>query len=151
MVRKSVGIIVRRVHMPRSELDEEIDWLLRSLGFCEGPDDVATDIFRSVLRGSYAQEGIHSSDIRARKKLSHGAVVYHLNSFINRGLFVREGRNYRLRAGTLHRSVEELEEDVLRTFAHLKKVAKDIDERMARQAQSNLPTRSRRSYVIEVE
>ncbi|MEM3400021.1 MAG: hypothetical protein QXP42_04290 [Candidatus Micrarchaeia archaeon] len=123
-------IIVRDFDAPaRRDLEDEIEWLLSSLGF-EGEEEgneVPRGIFRCLLEASYKGMGVSSIELCKESKVTRGAVVYHLNRFIKRGVVVRRGREYYLRRLTLRDTLEEIEEDILRMMRRMIKVADEID------------------------
>ena len=75
-------------------------------------------------------EGISSDYIANELVLSRGAIVHHLNSFISTGLVIKESNRYRLRSGSLQKSIEEIKEDIDRIFRQMAKIAVEIDEKL---------------------
>lgn len=122
-------IVIRYISVPpvETDLDNEIDWIYRCLGLGDERDEVGKLVFRAIVKASRTGEGISSRDIMQFGEVTQAAIIYHLNLFQRSGLVVKEGRNYFLRAPTLEQTLAEMEEDLLRRFDQLKKIAKKID------------------------
>ena len=129
--RASFKIVIRRLERPlSSSLDDEFEWICRSLGFFEAidRDKTASNIFREVVRATEQGKPLTSSEIAERVKMSRGSVVNHLNNLQRSGLIVRQGRHYLARSRSMFRTIEEIEEDIERIFSKMKKTAREIDE-----------------------
>ena len=129
--RASFKIVIRRIERPfSSSIDDEFDWLCRTLGFFEAIDreKTAANIFRAVVKATEEGKLLSSSEIAEQVKMSRGSVVNHLNNLQRSGLVVRHGRHYLARSRSMFRTIEEIEEDIDRIFAKMKKTAKEIDE-----------------------
>jgi len=59
-----------------------------------------------------------------------GAIVHHLNSFINAGIIIRNKNTYRLRRQCLQKRIEEIKEDIDRIFTEVLKIASKIDNQL---------------------
>ena len=59
-----------------------------------------------------------------------GAIVHHLNSFINAGTIIRNKNTYRLRRQCLQKRIEEIKEDIDRIFTEVLKIASKIDNQL---------------------
>lgn len=122
-------IRVRRLEKPSSrDPDNGINWICRAFGFSNSDKDPTPTIFREVLRASLKKRQVGSAIVSEKLDITRGGVVYHLNHMIESGVIVRDGRAYRLRCTTLERTVDEVEEDMLRMFRRIKEVAREIDE-----------------------
>lgn len=122
-------IALREVDTPRdANVEEELDWICECLGLGEEKDELARDIFRQLTLASRKRNGVSSREIKEREHVSQAAVVYHLNIFQSSGLIIKQGRRYYLRAQTLEETLEEMEHDMLRRMARLRKIAKRIEE-----------------------
>jgi len=129
--RASFKIVIRRVERPFSgSLEQEFEWLCKSLGFFEpiDRDKTAAHIFREVVLATENHKPLTSSDIADKVRMSRGSVVNHLNNLQRSGLIVRHGRHYLARSRSMVRTIEEIEEDIDRIFAKMKKTAREIDE-----------------------
>jgi len=126
-------IVVKKVEKPFSDdpLDE-LEWICQSLGFFEpiDRDKTAAAVLKELIKSSEAASPLTSSQIAIHVKMSRGAVINHLNNLSRAGLIVRSGRHYSIRSRSIFRTIEEIEEDIDRIFAKMKKAALEIDEEM---------------------
>ena len=132
-------IAIRDVERPintEHSIEKEIQWICQCLGFSDDGNDIATDIFKELLRATRGREGITTSEIVEKEKptrnITQGAVVYHLNIFIQRGVVIKEGRKYYLRSSRLDETIDEIEQDMLRRMKKMRELAKHIDEELDR-------------------
>lgn len=126
-------IVVRRVERPLpNKPTEEFDWICQTLGFFEpiDKDKTAATIFKELVRASESGEALTSSALANRIDMSRGSVINHLNNLMRSGLVVRVGRYYEPRSSSMYRTIEEIEEDVERIFAKIKRTARNIDEEL---------------------
>jgi predicted transcriptional regulator len=130
----SRAVLVRKIRSPApGDIDEDIDFICKSFGYFSLRDkqDSAGKIFRLLVKEACGNdEGVSSDDIANELTLSRGAIVHHLNSFISTGLVIKEYNRYRLRSGSLQKSIEEIKEDIDRIFRQMRKIAIDIDEKL---------------------
>ncbi|MBI4399459.1 hypothetical protein HY570_01805 [Candidatus Micrarchaeota archaeon] len=134
MSRYSKTLSIKEIERPLSnDIEEEVAWLCKCLGFSDEKEDVATDIFKELLTALYEHKGISTKEVKTRRQVTRGAIVYHLNQFMRSGLVVKKGRAYYLRELSLSRTLEEVEEDFLRMIKRMRDIAKDIDDQMTRQ------------------
>ncbi len=127
----SFKIVIRRIERPFSgSLEKEFEWLCKSLGFFEpiDRDKTASEIFLEVVKATEENRPLTSSQLAECVEMSRGSVVNHLNNLQRSGLVVRHGRSYLARSRSMVRTIEEIEEDIDRIFAKMKKTAKEIDE-----------------------
>ena len=115
-------------------IDKDIEWVCECLGLADKENDIATDIFKELLRATKEREGITTREIVEREKttkpVTQGAIVYHINMFMSHGLVIKQGRRYFLRSASLDETIEELEQDMLRRMRKLRELARHIDEEM---------------------
>jgi hypothetical protein len=125
---------VKKVRSPApGDLDHDIDYICKSFGYFTLRDkkDSAGRIFRLLVKNGCGDKKGISSDIFAEKlELSRGAIIHHLNSFINSGLVIKENNLYRLRSQSLQKSIEEIKFDIDRIFSQMIKIAIEIDEKL---------------------
>jgi hypothetical protein len=123
-------IIIRYISVPSRDetVDADIDYIYRCLGLGDERDDVGKAVFRALVKSSIRGSGISSRDLMELNEVSQAAVIYHLNLFQRSGLVVKDGRNYFLRAPTLEQTLEDMENDVVRRFEHLRAIAKKLGE-----------------------
>jgi len=127
-------VLVKKIRSPApGDIDEDIDFICKSFGYFSLRDkqDSAGRIFRLLVKEACGNdEGISSDDIANELALSRGAIVHHLNSFISTGLVIKEFNKYRLRSGSLQKSIEEIKDDIDRIFKQMRKIAEEIDEKL---------------------
>ncbi|MDN5358811.1 MAG: hypothetical protein PWP76_654 [Candidatus Diapherotrites archaeon] len=119
------NITLAYVERPYSDdLEESVEWLLRTLGIAESMIEKYREILLEIL-----QEGdsISATELAGRRGDPRTSVAYHVAKLVDMGLITKDGRGYRLRASTLLRTIEEMERDVLRIFEDMKTVARAID------------------------
>lgn len=122
-------IAIREIDTPRdADVEEELDWICECLGLGDEKDQLAREIFREVILASREREGVSSREIKEKQHVTQAAVVYHLNIFQSSGLIIKQGRRYYLRAQTLDDTLEEIEQDMLRRMARLRRIAKKVQE-----------------------
>lgn len=117
--------IIHRERPYSDELEENIQWLLSSLGVA----DAMLERYARILT-HIAKNNLNATELAEILGDPRTSVSYHVSKLVDMGLITREGRSYRLRATTFLRSIEEMERDVIRMFEDLKKVARTIDEKM---------------------
>jgi len=127
-------VLVKKINSPApGDINEDIDFICKSFGYFSLRDkqDSAGKIFRLLVKEACGNdEGISSEDIARELALSRGAIVHHLNSFISTGLVIKEYNKYRLRSGSLQKSIEEIKEDIDRIFKQMTKIAVEIDDKL---------------------
>lgn len=118
---------LRNIEEPKNfDLESHIEWLFKCLGFGDEEDRVAKEVFKEILRN--AGNGIRSADISGKCNVTQGAVVYHLNTLMQKGLVIKQGRLYYLKKSSVEATLGELEEDVLRRFERMRRIARMMDE-----------------------
>jgi predicted transcriptional regulator len=129
--KASFKIVVRRVERPFSgSMDKELEWICSSLGFFEPIDrgKTAASVFKAIVQSTEKGRPLSSTEISERVEMSRGSVINHLNNLQRSGLIIRDGRVYLARSRSMFRTIEEIEEDIERIFARMKKTAREIDE-----------------------
>jgi len=69
-----------------------------------------------------------SDELASKLHLTRGTVIHHVNKLMESGLVIHSKSHYLLRVDNLKALVEEVEKDIQRTTADLKKIAEDIDK-----------------------
>jgi predicted transcriptional regulator len=127
-------IIIKKIRSPApGNIDNDIDFLCKSLGYFSKRDkqETAGKIFRLMVKEACAPEKCFTSDEIAEKlDLTRGAIVHHLNNFLAAGIITKEHNKYRLRSGSLQKSMEELRADIERIMEQMIKIAIELDEKL---------------------
>ncbi len=113
-----------------TDLEGDLDWICRCLGFLESRDKdrTAAKIFRFLLEAMKEGKGRSSDELAGEIGLTRGAVVHHLNKLIQSGLVIRREGQYELRGRSLQRTVREIKRDIDRIFENMEQVAQSIDK-----------------------
>ncbi len=121
-------VAIRELDPPRREdVEEELDWICECLGLAGQRNELAREIFRNVITASRERSGVSTREIKEKHNVTQAAVVYHINIFQSSGLIIKRGRRYYLRGPTLEATLEEIEQDILRRMARLRKMAKRLE------------------------
>ena len=126
-------IIIKRIDAPPAgSLKNDIDFVCRSFGYFSQRDkqDTAGKIFRLLVKESCRSEGLTSDEIAEQLELTRGAIIHHLNSFMEAGIVIRQRNLYRLRSRCLQKSLEEVKDDLDRIFDEMLKIAREIDSQL---------------------
>ena len=83
-----------------------------------------------LLKSLKHGQGMTSDEISERVNLSRGTVVHHLNRLMDSGVVISHRNKYMLRVDNLSSLIDEIEHDLYNTMNSLRKVAKDIDDRL---------------------
>ena len=126
----SQKITIIRMRMPaQGNINEELQWFGNSLGLFNLRDKNKScfRIFIELLKSARRNQPISSDEIASRTSLSRGTVIHHINRLMDSGIVVYERNAYILRVANLRELIDEVEKDIFRACADLKKVAEDID------------------------
>jgi len=126
-------VILKKLEEPRvADPHEDVQWLIKSLGFISDrdKDKTAAKIFQTVVDAAVKRMALTSDQLADNCNISRGAVIYHIHNYMDSGLLIRERTRYVLPVRSLERTLEEIEQDTLRIFANLKRIARDIDEKL---------------------
>ena len=124
--------IIRIRNNPDHNINEELQWLGNSLGLFNQRDKDSScfRIFITLVKKSRNNEALSSDDIAEKLSLSRGTVVHHLNKLHEAGIVTKEQKGYLLREATLERVISDIHQDMENVFSELKKIAKEIDEKL---------------------
>src|SRR3989338_2946423 len=131
--RISLKIVVKRIEQPFTQNHaDELEWICQSLGFLEPIDreKTAAAVFKEIIRSAEEGKPVTSTDLAEKVGMSRGSVINHLHNLGMSGLIVKDGRFYYPRSKSVMRTIEEIEEDIQRIFARMKKTAREIDEEL---------------------
>ncbi len=88
-------IAIREVERPEVQsVERDIEWICECLGLADKEDELATAIFKQLLRSTRERQGVSSRELMQKSHVTQGAVVYHLNVFISNGVVIKQGRQY---------------------------------------------------------
>jgi len=110
----------------------DIDWICKSLGFVSARDseETASKIFRAIIDAMSRDMMLSSDDISEISGVTRGAVIHHLNSYISAGIIIHRNKKYILRTRSVESTVEELEREILHVLHDIKKIAREVDQRL---------------------
>ena len=116
--------------LPERDMKKDLEWFCDSFGIIGERDKEKTGfkIFKIILNSTKEGDPLKINDITVKTKLSRTTVIHHLKRMEESGLVIEKKRNYELRMECLHKVVDEIENDILRSLKEIKQIAKDIDE-----------------------
>ena len=130
--REIFKVIIRRVEKPfSSDIDEQLDWICKSLGFFEeiDKDKTAAEVFKEIVRATEKGAFLSSTELSKKVSMSRGSVINHLNRLQRSGLVVKQGRFYASRSKSIFWTIREIEEDIDRVFRRMEETAKRLDKK----------------------
>lgn len=132
-----MGIIIQRITIVRSKLpdddiNQQLQWLANSLGLfnLRDKDRSCFRLFIELVKLSRREDVVSSDELAARLGLSRGTVVHHLNKLLETGLIINNRNRYELRVSTLEQLIDIVQQDYLKVFSDMKRVAKDLDNKL---------------------
>ncbi len=131
--RARFKVVVRKVERPfREDFEHQLAWICSSLGFFEPIDKEknAAAVFKEIVLATEKGEALSSTALAERVGMSRGATINHLNNLQRSGLIEKNGKFYSSRSRSMKRTIEEIEEDVERIFAQLKRTAEELDQQI---------------------
>ncbi len=116
--------------LSKRNVEKDLEWLCDSFGIIRERDKEKTGfkIFKILLESMKEGGSLKINEITEKIKLSRTAVIHHLRYMEESGIVIERNRNYELRVTSLHKIVDEIEKDILRSIEEIRKVARDIDE-----------------------
>ncbi len=120
-------LTILKIAKPKNEINQEIQWLCRSLGLF-GERDKEKSCYRVFIEVLKNKKGATSDQIAENTNITRGTVVHHLNKLMDSGLIVSQKNIYKLRTRNIYRLIKEIEEDIEETFREMEKIAKKIDK-----------------------
>jgi predicted transcriptional regulator len=129
MITRFSKITIIKVKTPEDSINEEIQWISRSLGlFSERDKD--RSCFRVFLEILRTKRPLSSDELAYHLGLTRGTVVHHLSKLISAGLVVVQDNKYSLRAKNLETTLKKMKADVLSAYEEIEEVAKEIDKKL---------------------
>lgn len=126
-------IIIKEIKQPRDDdVGKGIEWLCESFGFANRRDRnrTAMRIFEVMLEAAQKDAALSSDDIAGRVKIARSTAIHHMGKYQKAGLVVKTGGGYELRMRNVEGTIEEMEQDMIRLIARMRRIAKEIDEEM---------------------
>ena len=125
-----IRITVSRIRRPSKGVNDELQWLCRSLGMfnLRDKDKSCFRIFIVLLKSLKREPSMSSDEIAARLNLSRGTVIHHLNKLMNSGIVESQQNKYFLKVENLNELIDNIEKDIYKTLKNLRDVAKDLDK-----------------------
>ena len=133
MVKILRQFTVKKLREPVEEqLDEDIEWVCNSLGFVtlRDQDKTAFRILKALINSAKEREGLTSEELAEFVEPTIGSVIYHLKKLMRAGLVVKLNSNYELRMNSFLKTIEEIEREIFMALTDIKKIAKDIDNKV---------------------
>ncbi len=124
-------ITIVKVRPPvQLSVNDKLQWFGHSLGlFGERDRDKSCfRIFIELIKAVKHAGGLSSDGLAVRLGLTRATVIHHLNSLMDRGIVVHQGNIYVIREANLSRLVEDLQRDIERSMAEMKKAAEELDK-----------------------
>jgi predicted transcriptional regulator len=126
-------ITIIKSGQPRSQnINDELQWFGRSLGLfsLRDKDKSSFRVFIELLKSAKQQKAVSSDELAYKLNLTRGTVVHHLRKLMDAGIVISDKNKYQLRVDNLISLVEEIERDFKQASEDLKRVARDIDDKM---------------------
>ncbi len=113
-----------------TSINEELQWLGSSLGLfsLRDKDRSVFRIFLELIKAAKRGKPLSSDELAEAVALSRGTVVHHLNKLIQAGLVVHDGKHYWLRDNSLKLLIDQLHDDIERSFNELRQAARELDQ-----------------------
>lgn len=115
-----------------NNINDELQWFSDALGMFNERDKEKScfRIFITLLKSNKDDKKLTSDEIADQANLSRGTVIHHINRLMDSGLVVHEDNEYMLRVNRLSNLIDEIENDFDEFFEKMKKVAKELDEKL---------------------
>lgn len=128
IIRKKITILQIRKPL-RTTLNEELQWFGSSLGLfnLRDRDKSCFRVFIELLKAAKAGTPVSSDQLAERLGLTRATVIHHISTLMEKGIVISHGRGYMLREANLKLLVEDLKQDMNRTYDEIAKVAEDLD------------------------
>jgi len=124
-----MNIRIIKLKKPRNEINDELQWICRSLGLF-GERDKEKSCYRVFIELLKNNQGLTSDEIANSTHITRGTVIHHLNKLMDSELVISQKNKYRLRTRNLHKLIREIEDDIEETLHEMEKIAKKIDKKI---------------------
>lgn len=124
---------IKKLREPiEKEVDKDIRWICGSLGFITSrdQDDTAFKILKALVKSAKENKGMTSEELTELVRPTIGSVIYHLKKLIKAGVVVKLDSKYELRMKSLLTTIDEIKKDIDIILEDIKKVAKDVDDKV---------------------
>lgn len=124
-------ITVLTINRPvQDDINQKLQWFGNSIGLfnLRDKDKSCFRIFIALLDAGRHNAGLSSDDLAAKLHLSRGTIIHHINKLMESGIVIMDDGKYFIRVNSLEMLVEELEKDISRAIADLRRTAKEIDK-----------------------
>lgn len=128
---KRITIVSIRRPDPKT-LNQEIQQFSNSLGLFNLRDKEKScyRIFIELMKSAKSDKPLSSDELAYKLNLTRGTVVHHLNRLMDSGMAVAHRNKYMLRTKNLAELIEKLDKDTKEFFKEIRKLAKEIDEKV---------------------
>jgi len=124
---------IKKLREPvEKQLDQDIEWVCSSLGFItpRDQDKTAFRILKAIIKSAKNGGGLTSEELTEYVEPTIGSVIYHLKKLMRAGLVVKLNSTYELRMNSFLKTIDEIEKEILISLADIKRIAKDIDNKI---------------------
>jgi predicted transcriptional regulator len=114
------------------DINDLLQWYGASLGLfnLRDRDKSCFRIFIVLLRSLQKSKQLTSDEIAEKLNLSRGTVIHHLNRLMDSGIVISQRNKYFIDVKNLEELTEVIRGNMNTIFDDLKKIAKDIDDRL---------------------
>lgn len=126
-------LTIKNLRPPHEKnLEKDLEWFCNSFGIMRERDKEKSGfrIFKILLESAKQNKGLQINEIKDEVELSRTTVVHHLKYLEESGIVIERERRYELRRRSLHKIVDEIEKDILRSINEIKEMAKELDDNL---------------------
>ena len=89
-------VTIIKLKKPKNEINDEIQWLCRSLGLF-GERDKEKSCYRVFIELLKNKQGLSSDELADQTNITRGTVIHHINRLADSGFVVSQKKKYRLK------------------------------------------------------
>jgi|GEM_PF-123448 len=133
LIKMMRSIVIQDKQPPtKKDINKDLRWMCRSLGFVSGRDTQETSIklFKKIIKELSQNRVVRTAELEKETGISRGAINHHIRSYINAGFLVREKNRIKMRSSSVKKTMEEIQRDADRIFENLKSIAEEIDKEL---------------------